>query len=159
MANWNALIENFFAKTDPENSSVRIAPNGCSETLMLNSESKIGLSLPQELREFYRHCNGIGLGDAPADLPQFIPSIEALPQFIDYARSSFSGTHPEYASRYIPFIDWGNGDSSGFLLNADGTLHDYIFVFSHEHYDYDDKQEIDEFLTPFAESLEELLGR
>ena len=159
MANWEKLIQNFFAHSDPDESFARIALAGCDASAITKSESEIGTSLPEELRNFYQHANGIGLGDVPTDSPRFIPPVESLPDFVNSARSSFSETHPKHAARYIPFIEWENGDSTGYFLNDDETLFDYLLIFSHEHYDYNDEQDINEFLTPFAESLQELLSR
>ena len=83
MANWEKLIQNFFAHSDPDESFARIAPAGCDASAITKSESEIGTSLPEELRIFYRHANGIGLGDASTDLPRFIPPVESLPDFVN----------------------------------------------------------------------------
>lgn len=159
MTDWKALIENFFANSDPEGTFARLTPPGCDDKAIDHAESEIGLQFPPELREFYQHYDGIGLGDETIDIPRFIPSIAILPQFVADARSSISSTHQDIATRYLPFIDWGNGDSSGYLYNQDGSLFEFVVVFSHEHYNAVCDQDVGEFLMPFAESLSEMLGQ
>ena len=159
MADWSKIIQNFFTNSDPENAFSRISPDGCDESDIATCEAAIGFTLPDELRTFYLHSNGLGLQDNATDAPRFIPNIQSLPNYINQCRTSFDDTHADYAKRYLPFIDWENGDSSGFIFNKDGTLFECVVMFSHEHYAYDNKQDINEFLIPFAESLEELLSR
>ncbi|MEM9410636.1 MAG: SMI1/KNR4 family protein [Planctomycetota bacterium] len=157
MANWPHIIKSFFDKSDPENSFKRVSPKGCTKSEIATCELAIERELPQELRDFYLYSNGIGLQENESDSPRFIPVIQKLPEYIEICRRSFDETHAEYASRYLPFIDWENGDSSGFIFNSDGTVFDYIVMFSHEQYAYDSGQDINDFLFPFAESLEGLL--
>ena len=159
MADWKSVIQNFFDNSDADNSFARVSPAGCPKTAISKCETQTGLILPDELRKFYQHSNGMGLEENESDDPRFIPKIESLPEYIDQCRAAFNETHSDYAERYVPFVDWENGDSSGYIYNSDGTLFECIVMFSHEHYEYDEKQDINEFLIPFAESLEELLSR
>ena len=111
------------------------------------------MKLPTELRDFYSYSNGLALEDDRTKEPRFLRQIQILPAYVKFARESFAETHQKYARRYLPFIDWENGDSSGYLLDATGAYRPEIFIFLHEHYEYIEEQDINEFLQPFAESL------
>ena len=158
MTNWPEIIETFFQLSDPEHEFRHIALPGVAKAAIGEVESKLNLSLPQELQDFYLVSNGIGLasGEEP-DEPRFIPSLEKLPAFVKACRASFSETHPIFAERYLPCIDWENGDSTGFLMDREGEYLPQLFTFSHEPYSYDSAQDVNDFLQPSAEGIADLL--
>ena len=111
------------------------------------------MEFPDELCEFYEQFNGIGLTGDDSECPNFVPSVEHLPEFVKSARSAFPKPHKKYADRYLPVVDWENGDTSGYMLDEDGTFVDCLFMFNHESCTHEKTQDVNEFLTPVAENL------
>ncbi len=158
MIKWKSLVDSFFRNSDPEGEFRHIANPPASTSSIAAAEAKIGLSIPEELRDFYLCYNGIGLAaDDEPDTPRLIQPIEDLPDFIAQCRSWFSETHPDFASRFFPFLDWENGDVMGFMFQQDGTLHPFLVTFMHEQYNFSASQNAEEFLEQGPESLAELL--
>ena len=159
MAKWKRIIEAFFRKADPDNSFKHLVNASASADAIHSAESQIGISLPDELRSFYRQFNGIGLGcgDEP-DAPRFIRPIEELPEFVIQARSWFSDTHGDLASRFFAVIDWENGDVMGYLRQKDGAFHPFLVTFLHEKYRFDAAQDAEDFMEPGPDSLEQFLS-
>lgn len=159
MANWKSLVDKFFRRADPKNSFRHIVKAGASPDAIKATEMQIGISIPDELRSFYRCFNGIGLGwgDEP-DAPRFIRPIEDLPDFVVQARSWFAETHCDLASRFFAFIDWENGDVMGYMRQEDGTFYPFLVTFLHELYRFDATQDADEFIEQGPESLAEFLS-
>ncbi len=159
MTNWQHIIDHFLRMSDSEGECDHYSPAGASEESLARLESELGISLPSELREFYLHSDGLGL--VPRDgssMPLFVRPTHELVEYMQFCRSSFSGTHPVYAHRYFPCVDWYNGDSSGFMLDSDGRFVEGIYTFSHESYSYDADQDAGEFLIAHADSLAALLN-
>ncbi len=159
MSNWNSIVAAFFGKADPENLFRHCVGDGASLDAIQAAESEIGIRLPDELREFYLNCNGLGLsaGDEP-DVPRFIRPIEQLPAFVRETRADFAGTHSDLASRFLAFVDWENGDAMGYLQQPDRTFFPFLVTFLHEQYRYDAAQDPNDFLTPGPASLIEFLS-
>ncbi|QDV23859.1 SMI1/KNR4 family protein [Aureliella helgolandensis] len=159
MAKWNRIVSEFFRMSDPEGKNDHYAPSGASPESIVKVEAELGVEMPHELRDFYSNHDGLGLvsrGETP--MPLFIRPTGQLVDFINQCRSAFRDTHPTYAERYFPFIDWYNGDSSGFILGSDGRFVDMVFTFSHELYCYEAGQDANEFIHAHAETLAELLA-
>jgi hypothetical protein len=158
--NWKRIVDDFFRMSDPDGEYEHYAPKGATAATIAELESEIGVELPQELRDFYANYNGIGLvtRDEEAPMPLFIRPTTELPGFIRECQSIIRDTHPNHAERYFPFIDWYNGDSSGFMLNAKGQLVDGVFTFSHELYSYDAAQDLNDFIQPHSDSIASLLS-
>ena len=158
--NWKRIVDDFFRMSDPDGEYEHYAPSGASAATIVELESEIGVELPQELRDFYANYDGIGLvtRDDEAPMPLFIRQTTELAGFIRQCQSMIRDTHPNHAERYFPFIDWYNGDSSGFMLNASGQLVDGVFTFSHELYSYDAAQDLNDFIQPHSDSIASLLS-
>lgn len=86
----------------------------------------------------------------------FTPISKVL-DLVDATRQWFQETHPGPAQRFFPFIDWSNGDATGYLLSPSGALLSALFDFEHEEYTFDASQDESEFLTSAYGSIEELL--
>ena len=151
--NWNDVLSVYLELSGDESTLSEIKLDGATPEQLVECETKIGMKLPTELRDFYSYSNGLALEDDRTKEPRFLRQIQKLPAYVKFARESFAETHQKYARRYLPFIDWENGDSSGYLLDATGAYRPEIFIFLHEHYEYIEEQDINEFLQPFAESL------
>lgn len=152
------MVGDFFRLSDPEGEYDHYAPTGVSPELIAKLEADIGVELPQELRDFYASHDGLGL--VPRDkttMPLFIRPTHELVDFINQCRSTFRDTHPTYAKLFFPFIDWYNGDSSGYMLGSDGTFVDMMFTFSHELYSHDAGQDVSDFIQPHTQAIAELL--
>ncbi len=160
MTKWKHLVDGFFLNSDPNAEFRHIANPPASTAEVSETERKIGISLPAELRSFYCAYNGIGLshGDEP-DTPRFIRPVNELPEFITSGRSWFAETHPNVALRFVPFLDWENGDVMGYLFNEDGSLNPFLVTFLHEEYNGTPSQDPDEFLGRGPASLVELFTR
>ena len=158
MAEWKSLVDTFFLKSDPNGDFRHIAKPPATADLIAATEAKIGVSIPDDLRSFYLCYNGIGLagGDEP-DTPRLILPVEDLPDFIAQGRSRFSDMHPDLASRFLPFLDWENGDVMGYLFQKDGALYPFLVTFMHEQYSFNSSQDAEDFLEQGPESLAELL--
>lgn len=158
MTNWKLIIEKFLRVSDPEGDYDHYSPPGASEEQLTKLEANLGVSLPSELCDFYRHCDGLGL--VPRDgssMPLFVRPTHEIVEYIQLCRSSFSESHPKYAQRYFPCVDWYNSDSSGFMMDGAGRFLDGIYTFSHESYSYDSEQDVNDFLVLHADSLAALL--
>ncbi|XZE19854.1 SMI1/KNR4 family protein [Pirellulaceae bacterium SH449] len=98
MTNWKQIIDNFLRVSDPEGDYDHYSPAGASEEQLTMLEANLGVSLPPELCDFYRHCNGLGL--VPRDgssMPLFVRPTHELVEYIQLCRSSFSESHLKYA--------------------------------------------------------------
>ena len=158
MANWKKAVKQFFANSDPTGEFFHCAEGGASARTIQAVEKKLKIRFPDELRQFYEHYNGIGLTNDETEYPNFIPPIEHLVEFVKSARHSFPKSHIQYAERYLPVVDWENGDTSGYVLNEDGTFVDCFFMFNHELCTDNKTQDVNEFLSPVAENLHAFLS-
>lgn len=122
-------------------------------------EAKIGLALPAELRDLYRSVDGYGVKmDAESTLsPWFIVPSSALPNFVSNQRQGFADTHKSLSERFLPFIDWANGDSMGYLYDRDGKLLDGLYMFMHGQYGYEADQDPDDFFSWFDSSIAQFM--
>lgn len=133
---------------------------GVSADLLDQLADRLGITLPEEFRDFYMTFNGFGVvpEDNPDDVSWFFQPLEDLPGFIESKRSSFADTHADLAVRFFPFIDWANGDSMGYLTDAAGIVQPGFYCFEHESYAYNADQEADEFISAYPVTIEEFLG-
>jgi hypothetical protein len=159
MPNWETIVTKFFAVSDPDGDYDHHAPSGAPADEIETLESKLGISFPSEFHDFYRHFNGIGLVDRqePDHIPLFLRPIDEIHDYMEQCRSRFKETHPDEARRYFPFVDWWNGDSSGYWFNRDGQIEPYICTFYHELYVYEEGQDVGDFIKPHAQSIADLL--
>ena len=157
MIKWKSLIDSFFRNSDPDGDFRHIANPPASAEAIAAAEAMLRTSIPEELRSFYLCYNGIGMvaGDEP-DSPRLIRPIEELPKFVIQGQSRFAETHPDFASRFFPFIDWENGDVMGYMFQNDGSLYPFLVTFMHEQYSFRASQDANEFLAQGPESLEDL---
>lgn len=153
MNKWNKAAKHFFEISDPTGAFFHCAKEGNDLETISKIEAKIGVGFPDELRDFYQHFNGLGMSEDESELPRFIPPVEHLPELVKSARSWLSKTHSQLAARYLPVVDWENGDSSGYLLDENGVYLPHFFIFNHELYQDDAEQDGSEFLQPMTSSL------
>jgi hypothetical protein len=159
MNNWQETIDTFFQCSDPSNDFRHLALPGASAKAIAETEATLGLTLPTELGEFYSCFNGIGMAtDDEPDIPRLIPSLDQLATVITAGRSWLKETHPDWANRFLPFLDLENGDYTGYCLDENGQWMPCVVTFLHEYYQFDADQDIDEFLVESADSLKAYLS-
>lgn len=159
MTNWPTLLERYHAAAQADSGYEPIFGDAASQARIDDAQDRIGIPLPAELRDLYRSVDGYGLQmDAESILsPWFIVPTSGLPDFVATHRSTFSDTHKSLSERFLPFIDWANGDAMGYVYDREGILIDGLHMFSHELYGYDEDQEPGDFFRSFEGSLAEFL--
>ena len=158
MPNWKKAVKQFFKNADPDQEYYHCAEDGAPSRSINAAMKKLKIELPQELRSFYEQFNGVGLTNDETEYPSFIPPIDHLPEFVESSRRVFPKTHKKYANRYLPVVDWENGDTCGYMVNDEGGFIDCLFMFNHELCTHEQAQDVNEFLTPVAENLYEFLS-
>ena len=157
MENWKELITRFHSADHPESpESLHIGPPATAEEIAA-FEAKAGFRFPEEFHDLYRSCNGFGRKDG-AEVIWFCAPLEEIPNMSEQARKWFTGTHPELAAQFVAFIDWESGDYTGYVFDEEGEVFEGLFDFEHESYDYESKQDPDEFILPMFPSLKDLLS-
>jgi len=160
MDKWKKLITEFHLLDNPgENpdspQSLHFGPSATDAELAA-FEAKIGFRFPKEFHELYRSCNGFGRKDGD-EVIWFCAPLEEIPALSEDVRKWFKETHPEMAAQFVAFIDWESGDYTGYVFDEDGKVFEGVFDFVYEAYDYDKKQDPDEFIIPTFPTIEELL--
>ncbi len=159
MPNWKKLVESHH-ETSSEDYQL-VTRQGATAADIETTARKLGIDFPREFRSLYSVFNGVGLcsPDRPEEIEWTFQPLENLPGFAEVARAWFAKTHPEVAKRFFPFIDWGDGDSMGYLTNNKGKVMKGIRWFQHESYEWDEDQDPDEFLELTNHSIQSYLRK
>ena len=159
MTDWLELLTRHHSAAQADSGYEPIFGDPASLECLDRLHSKMGLPLPDELKELYQSVDGYGLRVDEKDnlSPWFIVPTSELFDFVSAQRSAFSSTHKSLSERYLPFIDWGNGDSMGYVFGRDGGLVDGLHMFMHELYQYAADQEPDDFFRSFEGSIVDFL--
>ena len=160
MIDWSAVLRRHHAQTQAESGFGIILgpPTDASKLDRITREVK--LPLPVEMSELYQQVDGYGLqlDDDSSLSPWFVVPTELLTGFVESSRDVFCRTHQSLADRFLPFIDWANGDSMGYIYDREGSLVDGLHMFDHERYGYDDPdQSPSDFFRTFDGSLADFL--
>jgi len=160
MPDWAKILHDLHAVAHGDDELTLATQPGAGDDELDRLADRLGIALPEEFRDFYRTFNGYGVApdNDPSDVCWLIQPLEKLPDFIDFTRSSFDGTHPDVAARFFPFIDWANGDGMGYLTETAGIVLPGLFCFEHESYEYDANQDPDEFIAAIPVTIEEFLS-
>ena len=159
MEDWPAVVAKWFDDNDPDASLTRVAPSGNSPERISSLERTLGVTLPEQMRKLYLAVDGFDLCDKPGEPPTFVKSVDAIPDYAKQERSCLSDTHREFAENYLPFIDFGNGDSAGYVWVSKGEEQTPVFVMvEHEEFRYDPDQSIDDFVRVMPENLAEMFA-
>lgn len=159
MPNWSQLAKSYLEKSDPDGLFKIVTGPPASAEALGALEAQLGFELPQEFRSLYSVMDGIGHfpdGEPEETIWLFYPTGQ-IGSLCDRAREWFGETHEDYANRFFPFIDWNNGDSMGYFLDDSGQPMDGLFCLEHELYGHDEAQDVNEFLSCWAESIKEVL--
>lgn len=153
---WEKLIREFHAADHPDHPSSLVIGSPVSEEEITALEREIGFRFPTEFHELYRSCNGFGRKDGD-EIVWFCAPLDGILKMSREARKWFTGTHFELAEQFVAFIDWESGDYTGYVFDEHGEPFDALFDFEHENYDYESRQDPDEFLVPMFPSILDLL--
>ncbi|MEX1041843.1 MAG: SMI1/KNR4 family protein [Pirellulaceae bacterium] len=159
MTNWLDLLTRHHAVAQADSDYEPLFGDPASPDRLEEVEAEIGLALPAELKDLYLSVDGYGVRmDEESTLSLwFIVPSSALPSFVANQREGFAGTHKSLSERFLPFIDWANGDSMGYLFDRDGKLLDGLYKFMHGQYGYEADQDPDEFFDWFESSIAEFM--
>lgn len=157
MQDWTQVIQEHYAVAyDPAEFSMSLNPPATLKQIE-DLERSLGFTFPEEWHALYKTTNGLGV--VPKKQPTFVsdlfPSIEHLPAFIATSRDWISPTHPHVALRYIPVLDFVNGDTIGYCTDDESAT---LYLFNHESKGNDPEQDTVDFLYPIAaKTLQQLL--
>ncbi|WP_286766596.1 MULTISPECIES: SMI1/KNR4 family protein [Rhodopirellula] len=159
MTNWLDLITRHHAAAQADSGYEPIFGDAASLERIDDAQATIGVPIPTELRDLYRSVDGYGLQMDPESMlsPWFIVPTSELADFVATHRSTIADTHNSLSKRFLPFIDWANGDAMGYIYDRDGDLVDGLHIFSHELYRYEEDQDPGDFFRSFDGSLAEFL--
>jgi hypothetical protein len=159
MTNWLRLLERHHASAHADSDYEPIFGDAASQGRIDDIQAIIGVPFPTELRDLYLSVDGYGLKMDPESMlsPWFVVPTLELPDFVARHRSTIADTHKSLSERFLPFIDWANGDAMGYIYDRDGALVEGLHVFSHELYCDVEDQDLDDFFRSFEGSLAEFL--
>ena len=120
-------------------------------------EDSLGVTLPSDFKSLYTEVNGIG-SEEKGEIMWFFVPLQNLTSFKEEAIDWFHESHPDLANRFLPFISWGNGDYSGYLILDDSTISSQIYIFEHESYEFEAQQDSAEFMLAESESIKTFLS-
>ncbi|QDV88772.1 SMI1/KNR4 family protein [Planctomycetes bacterium TBK1r] len=143
---WDAIFQQHWEMYDPSFSGNRIRLPGTTNEAIRKVELELGLEFPPEFHDCYLAANGFGI-----DRLLLVP-VEQIPSFISSSRTWLGADHQHIADRFFPFIDNEYGPT-GYFLEEDGTLSDYMFVAVQERYHNDPRFDPDAFMEPSAQSI------
>ena len=156
MSDWRPLVTEFYKidhGDDPD--SLELGQPATAEDFDA-LEKELGFTMPEEFRSFYGQFNGFGT-DLDGETDWFFVPISRIPSLTAEIRDWFEETHPDIAKRYVAAVDWGNGDSSGYLFSESGVPLDGFFIFEHEMYEFEAGQDWREFIAPVDSSIRDFL--
>lgn len=156
MSEWHKRIVVFHKLDNADDPDSLVLGSPASAASIAEFEKSIGYSMPNEFKQLYSEYDGFGTS-REGETDWFFLPISKLPEHASEIRDWFQETHPELAKRFVPFVDWGNGDASGYVFSETGTLLPGIFIFEHESYEFEDDQDWEEFLIPVDSSIRAFL--
>jgi hypothetical protein len=131
---------------DPTFTGKRLRLPGTTNETIKRVENALGFEFPPEFHDCYLAANGFGI-----DHLLLLP-VEDIPGFVSETRKWIRAGHPHIADRFFPFIDNEYGPT-GYFLEDDGELSDYMFVAVQERYHDDPRFDPDAFMEPSAQSI------
>lgn len=156
MTEWNKSIVAFHNLDNAAARDSLILGSPATIDSIAEFEKAIGFSMPEEFKSLYSEHDGFGTS-RHGEAEWFFLPLSELPEHAAEVRDWFQETHPEIAKRFVPFVDWGNGDASGYVFSASGIPEPGIFMFEHESYEFEEDQDWREFLVPVDASIRDFL--
>ena len=158
MRDWIKLIGEVHAQSHGDSMELVTQP-GARPDILNDLATRLEIEFPDEFVELYSVCNGSGIRSPGAsDACWFFRPAEEIIDFTEQLRGWFSKTHGKFASRFVPFIDFMNGDGIGYGLDADRSVIDGLICFEHERYRFDADQDVNEFLVHKPASIADFLN-
>ena len=159
MTDWLKVVADHLSKCHLGQDSSLVLREGATSVELERLSASLGIALPTEFRALYSACNGFGVAsrDQPGGVCWLFHPTCQIPTFVDDIRSWFRETHGQFADRFFPFIDFGNGDGIGYCLDESGELIEGLCCFKHEEYRFTDEQDVNEFISCVPVSIEEFL--
>jgi hypothetical protein len=157
MKSWDDLV-NESHERDHEGDGFQLVKMPPATSDEIDSLQKlIGIKLPDEFRDLYLAINGFGVVGKSAEIYwSFIP-LDKILGFIASTREFFQDTHPDVAKRFFPFIDWSDGDASGYMISPSDRLLPSLFDFQHDDYEFEETQEGSEFLVTATRNIKDFI--
>jgi hypothetical protein len=157
MRDWTKIIKTFHEWSHKDDEWELVTSLPASGEQIAEFEASVGFKLPEEFVGLYQTYNGVSIvaGDERCN---FFVALGDLPKHFSEVREWFEGTHPKFAKRFFPFVDWGSGDSTGYMLNERGEPLPGLYNFEHEDYEFDEGQDPNDFLPSVYDSIEDLLA-
>ena len=154
---WLEIVRKYYVAQASYNATEIFFSPPCVDGEIKKWECDQNIKLNDEFIDLYKTCNGFGVFNNKIKEYMLIP-LDSLSAFIKESRSTFQQTHPEIALRFYPFIDWGNGDVSGFLYSTNCSLLKNIYTFEHESYEHDSDQKWGEFISTGEKCIEDVFA-
>ena len=134
-------------------------PRPAKQKTIDHVQMKLGIELPLDVREAYLCHNGFGF-KGPNTLNgkdwSLVP-IKQIAKFSKAARMWFAETHKEESKRFIAIVPNDDGSSLGYLIDRKGKLVPELCGFELSSCDYDEDQEIEEFVVPQFDSFTDFI--
>ncbi len=157
--NWREVVSRHHEWAHRDDDCVLLMPDPSDEKRLVDKLGSLGFPRVEEFESFYRSVDGYGskwnVDDEDSWL--FVP-VDQLPTAVKHGRDWFLKTHPDIAERFFAFINWGNGDYSGYLLDETGGCDGRIYTFEHEMFEFDEKQDWRDFLDSYYDSILDFLS-
>ncbi|RYD49039.1 MAG: SMI1/KNR4 family protein [Verrucomicrobiaceae bacterium] len=152
MNDWRKDLLKFHQGDNPDDSNPPVFGPPATPEAIAAFEKSVGLRMPQEFHELYLQVDGFGQMYNGEILWYVVPLAE-LAEHVAGRRDWFQKTHPDLARGYVPFFDWANGDSCGYLFSKSGAMVPGLFMFEHEEYEFEEDQDPEDFLSLTDESF------
>lgn len=159
MTNWTELFKRHFKLTkDVDELCKLIFGEPAQRDLIIDVADELGFVPPEEFVNLYLTYNGVGSTsiDSRDEVCWWFRRLEDLSDFMKTNRL-WLNDHEEVATRYFPFVDFGNGDSAGYLKTIGNGFENGIFTLECSAYEYDPDQEVDEFLKLTDATIEKFV--
>ena len=156
MSKWHKKIIAFHKLDNANNPESLVLGSPATAATIAEFEKAVCYSMPDEFKALYSEFDGFGTSrDGGVDW--FFLPLSKLPDHAVEVRGWFEETHPEVAKRFVPFVDWGNGDASGYVFSESGIPEPGVFMFEHESYEFEEDQDWRTFLVPVDASIRDFL--
>jgi hypothetical protein len=157
--NWIKIIRDYAGSIIYDNETIVVRP-GAEEKEITSLENVLGVIFGEEFRELYKTADGFGIS-SNGSVQWIVVPLEEIPSLVDqHKKRVFKNSSEkliESALRYVPFIQWSCGDTSGLMRSCkkSGNMGTQVWMFDHEALDGGNGEE--EFLYITDETIFEFL--
>ena len=154
---WRDLIERHHEWAHATDEYDLVTLPGISFDDIAEVEATLGFTFPREFVSLYRVVGGVGVKAGEDKRYWLFTPLKEIPGFVSRIRDWIGETHPDCASRFFPFIDWSDGDGSGYLVSSSGKVLPGLYHFEHDSFEFDPDQNEKSFLIPLYKSIDAFL--